>query len=36
VQLNVLINLGPRDHILDNVMPVREDTLSCKRVKVFL
>jgi hypothetical protein len=36
VQLNVLIHLGTRDHILDYVMPVREHTLSCERVEVFL
>ena len=36
VQLNVLIHLGTRDHILNYVMPVREDPLSCQRVKVFL
>jgi hypothetical protein len=29
MQLNVLIHLGPRDHVLDYVMPVREDPLSC-------
>lgn len=36
MQLNVLINFRTRDHILDYVMPVGEDPLSCKRVKVFL
>ena len=36
VQLYVLIHLGTRDHILDYVMPVREDPLSCERVEVFL